>query len=446
LKAYRQRFIEAGKDQEELQEARAALAKDSKDPKASLVLGQYLCFSRGDWEKGLPLLAQGNDETLKGLADRELKSPPKQPKEQVNLGDAWWEIASTHSRSQMNAIKIHAGRWYRQADTALPASLVKSNVEKRLVEVRKLRSQLPPPPTAIAPYDEKQAKEHQQRWAEYLSVPVEITNSIGMKLELIPPGEFVMGSPKDLIEEELKACGDDQWCKDRLPGEGPQHRVRITKPFYLGTYLVTQAEYQRVMGNNPSCFSAMGTGKDKVVGQDTKRFPVEFVFWDRAVEFCRKLSEMPEEKAAGRTYRLPSDAQWEYACRAGSTGRYSFSSVRNLIPKEDEEKKLSDYAWFGGNSGGAPHAVGGKRPNAWELYDMHGNMWEWCQDWYGKEYYANAPTDDPGGPPGGPSRVLRSGGWNGPAEACRSAFRSYDGPGHAPYHYGLRVSLVLAGR
>ena len=147
-----------------------------------------------------------------------------------------------------------------------------------------------------------------------------------MKLVLIPPGEFMMGSPKELIEEELNARWNDKWYKERLPGEGPQHRVRITKPFYLGMYVVTQEEYQRVMGTNPSEFSATGKGKDKVAGQDTKRFPVEKVSWDDAVEFCRKLSDMPEEKAAGRMYRLPSEAQWEYACRAGSTGRYSFSS------------------------------------------------------------------------------------------------------------------------
>ena len=133
----------------------------------------------------------------------------------------------------------------------------------------------PEPPPAVAPFDAKKAKEHQEAWAKHLGVPVEITNSIGMKLVLIPPGEFEMGSPKELIEEELKAPDDDQWYKERLPGEGPQHRVRITRPFYLGVYAVTQEEYQRVMGTNPSEFSATGKGKDKVAGQDTKRFPVE---------------------------------------------------------------------------------------------------------------------------------------------------------------------------
>ena len=211
----------------------------------------------------------------------------------------------------------------RQCQPACRRSLP---ADSSLVGRWQMEAARPALPPAIAPFDATKAKEHQEGWAKHLGVPVEITNSIGMKLVLIPPGEFMMGSPKELIEEELKRPDNDQWYKEHLPGEGPQHRVRITRPFYLGTYLVTQEEYQRVMGTNPSEFSATGKGKDKVAGQDTKRFPVENVSWDDAVEFCRKLSEMPEEKAAGRTYRLPSEAQWEYACRAGSTGRYSFSS------------------------------------------------------------------------------------------------------------------------
>ncbi len=153
-------------------------------------------------------------------------------------------------------------------------------------------------PPAIAPFDAKKAKEHQEAWAKHLGMPVEITNSIGMKMVLIPPGEFMMGSPKELIEEELKRPDNDQWYKEHLPSEGPQHRVRITRPFYLGTYLVTQGEYEKVMGNNPSEFSATGKQKDKIGGQETKRFPVENVSWDDAVEFCRKLSDLPEERAA----------------------------------------------------------------------------------------------------------------------------------------------------
>jgi serine/threonine-protein kinase len=300
------------------------------------------------------------------------------------------------------------------------------------------------PPLAVAPFDASQARRHQEAWAKYLRVPVETTNSIGMKLVLIPPGEFLMGSPKDLIEAELKAHAGDPWWVERLPGEGPQHRARITKPFYLGAYVVTQGEYQRVMGTNPSEFSATGKQKDKAAGQDTQRLPAECVSWDDAAEFCRKLSDLPGEKAAGRTYLLPSEAQWEYACRAGSTGRYSFSSGHSGIPKEYEEKSLWDYGWFGDNPGGMPHAVGLKRASAWGLYDMHGNVWEWCQDWYDKDYYAKSPADDPTGPSGGSYRVLRGGVWNGPAWYCRSALRiNYAVPGLRHNDLGFRACLVL---
>ena len=151
------------------------------------------------------------------------------------------------------------------------------------------------------------ARKHQELWAEYLRVPVVQTNSIGMKLVLIPPGEFDMGSPKELVEEERRLHGSDGWYRKHLPGESPQHRVRITKPYWLGVTEVTQEEYQRVMGSNPSKFSATAKGKGKVAGQDMKRFPVENVTWDEAVEFCRKLSSLPEEKLGGLTYRLPSE-------------------------------------------------------------------------------------------------------------------------------------------
>ena len=190
-----------------------------------------------------------------------------------------------------------------------------------------------------------------------------------MKLVLIPPGEFQMGSPKELIVEELRLHGgDDAWYRDHLPGEGPQHRVRITKPYWMGATHVTQEEYLRVMGSNPSKFQG-----------DPKR-PVEQVSWNDAVEFCRRLSELPAENAAKRRYELPTEAQWEYACRAGTTTRWY---------SRDDEAGLVDVAWFNTNSSGQPHPVGQKMPNAWALYDMHGNVFEWCQDWYDRDYYKN---------------------------------------------------------
>ncbi len=204
---------------------------------------------------------------------------------------------------------------------------------------------------------------------------------------------------------------------------------------------MTQEEYQRLMGTNPSWFSATGKGKDKVGGRDTKRFPVENVSWDEAVEFCRKLSSLPEERAAGRTYRLPSEAQWEYACRAGSTGRYSFSSSGSGNPKEYDERELSDYGWYGGNSGGMTHLVGGKRPNAWGLCDMHGNVWEWCMDWRrdGK-YYGNSVDADPSGPATGSNRVLRGGSWDFSPGVTRSAVRGGRTPDDRLINDGFRIA------
>ncbi len=279
----------------------------------------------------------------------------------------------------------------------------------------------------------KTAKEQKEawRWREHSGLPIEITNSIGMKLVLIPPGEFTMGSPRELIKEELTTPGIEDWYKDRLPGEGPQHLVRISRPFYFSEYLVTQEEYQRVMGTNPSEFSATGNGKGKVAGEDTRRCPVENVSWNDALEFCRKLSNLPDEQSAGRTYQLPSEAQWEYACRAGTTGRFSFSPGGSVVPGESENNRLCDYGWFDGNSDGRTHTVGEKMPNAWGLFDVHGNVWEWCQDWYGKDYYAESPMDDPTGPLVGTYRVCRGGGCRVPAWRCGSASRGNREPGSA---------------
>jgi formylglycine-generating enzyme required for sulfatase activity len=209
------------------------------------------------------------------------------------------------------------------------------------------------PPLAVAPFDSDQAKALQKAWADHLDTPVQITNPLGMKLNLIPPGEFAMGSPKS---------EPGRWDDET------QHLVKITKPFYLSAHEVTQAQYEQVMGKNPSYFSVSGNGKGRVSG-DTSQLPVERVSWNDAVEFCRKLSD--EE---GVEYRLPTEAEWEYACRAGTTTAYSFGN---------DVAQLGEYAWYADNSENTSHAVGEKKPNAWGLYDMHGNVWEWCQDWFG---------------------------------------------------------------
>jgi formylglycine-generating enzyme required for sulfatase activity len=289
--------------------------------------------------------------------------------------------------------------------------------------------------------------------AEVKPSAVEITNSIGMKLALIPAGQFAMGSTPEQIAWGQRKAGGDKWQLERVSSEGPPHRVKISRPFYLGVYPVTQGEYQQVMGSNPSSFTQKQIPSPafqppleerelkfrevdvrKVAGRDTTRHPVEMVDWEEAMEFCRRLSAMPAERAAGRVYRLPTEAEWEYACRAGTTTHW-YSG--------DDEAQLVDIAWFRKNSEGTTHPVGQRKPNAWGLYDMYGNVSQWCADWFGKDYYTHSSPSDPTGPPTGHTRVLRGGGWDNFPSICRSAFRNNSGPAGRHHLLGFRV---LAGR
>jgi formylglycine-generating enzyme required for sulfatase activity len=218
-----------------------------------------------------------------------------------------------------------------------------------------------------------------------------------MVLRLIPTGEFTMGSP----ESE----------PDRRDNE-TQHKVRITKPFYLSAHEVTQAQYERVMGNNPSYFKG-----------PTK--PVEQVNWNDAVAFCDELS-----KREGEKYRLPTEAQWEYACRAGTTTAYSFG---------DDVRQLPQHAWYSGSSNGSTHPVGKKLPNPWGLFDMHGNVWEWCEDWYGT-YETKQMLINPSGPASGSRRVLRGGPFVAPPKDVRAASRNLNPPDYRYLNNGFRLT------
>ncbi len=246
-----------------------------------------------------------------------------------------------------------------------------------------------------------------------------------MKLVLIPAGKFMMGTPD--FRGGPQAYGN-------LGGNEEKHEVAITKPFYLGVYTVTQAEYEKVMVKNPSGFCAQGKSKDEVAGMDTRHFPVEQVSWNDSQEFCRKLSEMPEEKQAGRVYRLPTEAEWEYACRAGTTTVYH---VGNALS--------TDQANFG-RVLGRTTTVGSYQPNAFGLYDMHGNVWQWCQDWYDANYYQNSPKEDPPGPAHARDRVIRGGTWHLEAGRCRSAFRIGYAPGSRLNTIGFRLVAVQSER
>ena len=239
------------------------------------------------------------------------------------------------------------------------------------------------------------------------AAPELITMRIGqIKLKRVPAGEFMMSS-------NSSASGYDEEFLDNAASEAgrKKHRVRITRPFYLGVYEVTQAQYESVMGNNPSFFTANGRARDRVPGQSTDRHPVEQVKWLDGVKFCNKLSE--REGIApfygidggkvtvgnwnGPGYRLPTEAEWQYACRANTSTRFPFG---------DDAASLREYGWFRGDSGDKTHPVGEKRPNGFGLYDMLGNVSEWCWDAYDETGHKHSPVDDPQGFDATADRVL----------------------------------------
>lgn len=223
----------------------------------------------------------------------------------------------------------------------------------------------------------------------------------------VPAGRFVMGD-----EDEVDA---------------PLHEVEVGA-FLMDKHLVTQLEYQELMGKNPSRWKG-------------SQNPVEQLRWSDAVRYCNQRSERDglqpcydldtlrcDFEADG--YRLPTEAEWEYACRAGTTTRYFFG---------DDPARLGDYAWFDKNSRGRPRPVGEKLPNPWGLYDMVGNVWEWCNDFYGVDYYLQAPRENPHGPEQGENKVLRGGAWRFGADSCRSGYRYNENPGHADVCFGYDI-------
>jgi formylglycine-generating enzyme required for sulfatase activity len=271
--------------------------------------------------------------------------------------------------------------------------------------------------------------------------PKLITNSIGMKLALIPAGKFLMGSP---ATEDERAANE------------VQHEVTISRPFYMGVHEVSQREFGRVAvgkpGRSPRAYfnEARGGGPDH---------PMDSVDWIHAAEYCRKLSDLPEEKRAGRRYRLPTEAEWEYACRGGTTTAFHFGAA--LSSKQANFNGAFPY----GDAEKGPYLrktakVGSYAPNAWGLYDMHGNVAEWCADWYDPAYYRDSPKLDPKGPPQGvlstgykdPETagqghyfvVIRGGCWLDEARGCRAAYRFRAMPADPYRLIGFRVACDLA--
>ena len=299
-------------------------------------------------------------------------------------------------------------------------------------------------------------------------ITVDLGGGVKLKMVLIPAGEFKMGSG-ELAEATAaffnKTYGEELLNADFFKDEHLQHRVRITKPFYLGAYHVTRGQFRQFVADTGYKTDAeKGVGFKGAFGWDpdkkafdlnekyswrnagfeqTDEHPVVNVSWNDAVAFCKWFS-----KKENKTYRLPTEAEWEYACRAGTTTRYysgddpeTLAKVANVADAA-AKAKFPDWKYtIKANDGCVFTAPAGKfKPNAFGLYDMHGNAWQWCADWRGAEYYAASPTDDPTGPDSGNGRVLRGGSWNyGPGDA-RSADRVGDAPDYRYNDAGFRVA------
>jgi len=373
------------------QTAQVVLAQTPGDPVANLVVGRYLCFVKEDWEQGLAHLAKGSDGSLRDLA---AKSPKlsHDPTALADIGDAWFIAAEKAKGKDKANLRAGAAYWYAQAAPAA-TGLVKTKIEKRLAELG----------TSSA----KRISAKGKQLPETLELP--LAPNVEIKFRLIEAGHFTMGSP---LGEAGSRQSDEQ-----------QHEVKISMPFYVSVTEVTQAQWQVVMGGNP------------VTLQPDPTRPVAQITWTECQQFIENLNR----SSAGQAFRfrLPTETEWEYACRAGTTTACYFGDDLGLLPQ---------YGWFKANSGATTHPVGQLKPNAWGLHDMYGNVFEWCADWYADTYYFDFQKDDPPGSPTGNERCLRGGSWDNAAGVCRSARRAHQPPGYRSPNIGFRVVCQINGK
>ena len=338
-----------------------------------------------------------------------------------------------------------------------------SEFQKRAEAARSLH----PPSPAVAPFDEARAKRHQKEWADHLGVPVETTNSISMKLVLIPPGEFDMGAADAPAKEDAKASGGPYFEERR--SEGPLHRVKLSGPFYMGRSEVSVALFRRFVDATgyqteaeQGARGGMGYSASRKIFVDSPEYtwrnpgfacgddcPAGIISWNDAVEFCEWLS-----REEGYRYRLPTEAEWEWACRAGTTTRWSSGDGRDALERVANVSDVShsllqrDVDWHMPWDDRYPFSAppDGFEPNAFGLYHMHGNVWEWCRDWYDPDYYARSPRVDPTGPDAGWRRALRGGAWDYDPFFCRAAVRHGAEPAHRRLNVGFRAVRHIEAR
>jgi formylglycine-generating enzyme required for sulfatase activity len=305
------------------------------------------------------------------------------------------------------------------------------------------------PEPLIAPTSDGAAQQCQENWAKYIGSEVTIENSIGMVFNIVPPGEFTMGLPESWVD----SIGRDHLYDD----DAPEHRVRLTQPFYVSVCETTQLQWQNVMGTNPSEFSERGRERDEIQGMNTANFPVEMVSWYDCVQFCNALSRLegldeyyeiiPASYEGrfdvtirgGNGYRLLTEAEWEYACRAGTTTEFYFGTSCNG-QEANIDGRFPHKSIIAGPNMDMPIPVGNYAPNAFGLYDMSGNVREWCWD-CGVSFGEPAGLAiDPVFSAGDETRVCRGGYWHGVGRDAMSGSRGYGSPHHAHKSTGFRIA------
>lgn len=366
--------------------ARRRLAEGADDPAARQSLGRYRAFDLERWDEGLPLLAAGDDAGLAELARRDLARPAAADG-QVQLADDWWALAEKATGPTRESLRRRAAHWYAQARPWL-TGLARAKADDRLEQAGSVPTLAAPAPLAA-----------RVDWPPRFTIP--LAEGTAIELRLVLPATFAAGDP-------------------RRPRE-----VTISRPFYLATTELTQGQWRLLMDNNPS----------QVQGSAWPSLPVDSVSWDAAHAYLDRLNarqpRAAEWPARPLRFRLPTEAEWELACRAGTQGAYPFG---------DDAVRLKEFAWYyPDNSGRTTHPVGGLAANPWGFTDLLGNVWEWCRDWHAAEL-DREPAHDPAGPPTGQARVLRGGSFLSPADQCRPDARLAAPPGEANVQFGFRLA------
>jgi formylglycine-generating enzyme required for sulfatase activity/serine/threonine protein kinase len=406
---------------------------------------------------------QGTTIVLKGANKKDITLKPGEYILHVNRGDFEFDTKSLHlKKGQTVAVNVELVDG--QVQVASGGTVIGSKALTAASVTSVIKTGLNPdsntgwhgwpadaPKPAIAPFDAEQAKKHQEEWAAYLKVPVEYTNSIGMKMQLIPPGEFLMGSSEDEIASLLENAKAKKYYiqyVERIPTEGPQHHVTLTKPFRLSAYEVNRGQFRQFVEATGYKTDAEKDGKGGYGFKDgqwvqgpeflwntnlgfeaeqTDNHPVVNVSWNDAVSFCEWLT-----RKDGAAYRLPTEAEWEFACRAGNPGKFSFGN---------DEANLAEYGWYLSQGGRNTGPVGQKASNSFGIFDLHGNVLEWCHDVLGP--YTAAHVIDPFGMSEGSSRALRGGAFYLHPENLRSACRYSNLPIKRSSSDGFRVVLTV---